>query len=285
MNYPQKKEKEFVIIESNSSSFSVNFKELIRYKDLIYLLVSRDFKVFYKQTLLGPFWYILQPLLNSSIFTIIFGRLASLPTDNIPPFIFYMCGTIMWSYFSSCTMSVSQVFLTNKDLFSKVYFPRLVAPISTILINLLQFAIQFFILLCFILYFYFLGVEFNFSYKFFLLPLLLIQLAIISIGFGCLFASMTYKYKDLSILLSFGIQLWMFITPVIYPLSMVNKKYVILYTLNPVSSVIENFRYILFGNVDFNLLLTLSIISFSIIILLFGLYMFNKVQKIFMDTI
>ena len=258
----------------------MNFKELIRYKDLIYLLVSRDFKVFYKQTLLGPFWYILQPLLNASIFTIIFGRLASLPTDNIPPFIFYMCGTIMWSYFSSCTMSVSQVFLTNKDLFSKVYFPRLVAPISTILINLLQFAIQFFILLCFILYFYFLGVEFNFSYKLFLLPLLLlIQLAIISIGFGCLFASMTYKYKDLSILLSFGIQLWMFITPVIYPLSMVNKKYVILYALNPVSSVIENFRYILFGNVDFNLLLTLSSITFSIIILLFGLYMFNRVQK------
>ena len=285
MNYPKKKEKEFVIIDSNNSAFSVNFKELIRYKDLIYLLVSRDFKVFYKQTLLGPFWYILQPLLNASIFTIIFGRLASLPTDNIPPFIFYMCGTIMWSYFSSCTMSVSQVFLTNKDLFSKVYFPRLVAPISTILINLLQFAIQFFILLCFILYFYFLGVEFNFSYKLFLLPLLLIQLAIISIGFGCLFASMTYKYKDLSILLSFGIQLWMFITPVIYPLSMVNKKYIILYALNPVSSVIENFRYILFGNVDFNLLLTLSSITFSIIILLFGLYTFNRVQKIFMDTI
>ena len=285
MSYQQKKEKEVVIINSKNNPFSLNLTELIKYRDLIYLLVSRDFKVFYKQTLLGPFWYILQPLLNASIFTIIFGRLASLPTDNIPPFIFYMCGTIMWSYFSSCTMSVSQVFLTNKDLFSKVYFPRLVAPISTILINLLQFAIQFFILLCFILYFYFLGVEFNFSYKLFLLPLLLIQLAIISIGFGCLFASMTYKYKDLSILLSFGIQLWMFITPVIYPLSMVNKKYVILYALNPVSSVIENFRYILFGNVDFNLLLTLSSISFSIIILLFGLYMFNKVQKIFMDTI
>jgi lipopolysaccharide transport system permease protein len=285
MNILQKKEREVVIINSNNNAFSLNVIELLKYRDLIYLLVSRDFKVFYKQTILGPFWYILQPLLNSSIFTIIFARIASLPTDNIPPFIFYMCGTIMWSYFSSCTMSVSQVFLSNKDLFSKIYFPRLVAPISTILINLLQFAIQFFILLCFILYFYFLGLEFNFSYKLFLLPLLLIQLAIMSIGFGCLFASITYKYKDLSILLSFGIQLWMFITPVIYPLSMVNKKYVILYTLNPVSSVIENFRYILFGNVDFNVLLTLSSISFSIIILFFGLYMFNKVQKIFMDTI
>lgn len=285
MSYYQKKEKEVVIISTKNNAFSINLRELIKYRDLIYLLVSRDFKVFYKQTILGPFWYILQPLLNSSIFTIIFGRLASLPTDNIPPFIFYMCGTIMWSYFSSCTMSVSQVFLTNKDLFSKVYFPRLVAPISIILINLLQFAIQFSILMFFILYFFFLGIEFNFSYKLFLIPLLLIQLGIISIGFGCLFASMTYKYKDLSILLSFGMQLWMFITPVIYPLSMVNQKYVILYTLNPISSVIENFRYILFGNVDFNLLLTLSSITFSIIILLFGLYTFNKVQKIFMDTI
>lgn len=285
MSHHQKKEKDVVFINSKNNAFSLNLKELIKYKDLIYLLVSRDFKVFYKQTILGPFWYILQPLLNSSIFTIIFGRLASLPTDNIPPFIFYMCGTIMWSYFSSCTMSVSQVFLTNKDLFSKVYFPRLVAPISIILINLLQFAIQFSILMFFILYFFFLGIEFNFSYKLFLIPLLLIQLGIISIGFGCLFASMTYKYKDLSILLSFGMQLWMFITPVIYPLSMVNQKYVILYTLNPISSVIENFRYILFGNVDFNLLLTLSSITFSIIILLFGLYTFNKVQKIFMDTI
>lgn len=285
MDYKKKKEKDVVTIDSKNNAFSVNFKELIKYKDLIYLLVSRDFKVFYKQTILGPFWYILQPLLNSSIFTIIFGKIASLPTDNIPPFIFYMCGTIMWSYFSSCTLSVSQVFLTNRDLFSKVYFPRLVSPISTILINLLQFFIQFFILICFILYFHLMGIQFNFDYKLLLLPLLLLQLGIISIGFGCLFASMTYKYKDLSILLSFGMQLWMFITPVIYPLSMVNKKYILLYSLNPVSSVIENFRYILFGNVNFNLLLTLSSIIFSFIILFFGLYTFNKVQKNFMDTI
>jgi len=285
MDYKKKKEKDVVTIDSKNNAFSVNFNELIKYKDLIYLLVSRDFKVFYKQTILGPFWYILQPLLNSSIFTIIFGKIASLPTDNIPPFIFYMCGTIMWSYFSSCTLSVSQVFLTNRDLFSKVYFPRLVSPISTILINLLQFFIQFFILICFILYFHLMGIQFNFDYKLLLLPLLLLQLGIISIGFGCLFASMTYKYKDLSILLSFGMQLWMFITPVIYPLSMVNKKYILLYSLNPVSSVIENFRYILFGNVNFNLLLTLSSIIFSFIILFFGLYTFNKVQKNFMDTI
>lgn len=285
MNQSKKKESNFVIIDNSKNTFSFNLKELMRYKDLIFLLVSRDFKVFYKQTILGPFWYILQPLLNSSVFTIIFSKIASLPTDSIPPFIFYMCGTIMWSYFSSSTLSVSQVFIANKELFSKVYFPRLVSPLSTIIINLIQFSIQFLILFCFIFYFKFIGMNFIFTVKLFLIPLLLFQLAIISVGFGCLFASITYKYKDLSLLLSFGMQLWMFITPVIYPLSMVNNKFLFFYTLNPVSSVIENFRYIIFGNSEFNFILTSSSILFSLIIIFFGLHRFNKVQKNFMDTI
>ena len=271
-------------ISSKRDSF-FNIKDIYEYKDLIYLFVARDFKVFYKQTILGPFWYILQPLLNSLVFTIIFGNLASLPTDEIPPFIFYMSGTILWSYFSSTTMAVSGVFSSNKDLFSKIYFPRLTVPLSNAIINYLQFFIQFITLIIFILYFYLQGFNFSFSYKLLFIIFLLIQLSMISIGFGCFFASITYKYKDLSLLLSFGMQLWMFITPVVYPLSMVNQKYIILYSINPVSSIIENFRYILFGNVEFNLILTFSSFCFSIFILICGLLIFNKVEKNFMDTI
>jgi lipopolysaccharide transport system permease protein len=275
---------ETIIITSKANSF-LNVNEILKYRDLIFLLVSRDFKVFYKQTILGPFWYILQPLLNSAVFTVIFGKIASMPTDEIPPFIFYMSGTILWSYFSTSMMSVSNVFSSNKDLFSKVYFPRLVVPISNVIINYLQFFIQFIILVLFIIYFYFNGFAFTLDLKVFLIPLLLIQLSMISIGFGCLFASITYKYKDLALLLGFGMQLWMFVSPVIYPMSMISDKYIYFYILNPVSSIIENFRYILFSNSDFNLALTVSSLFFSIVIFIFGLYIFNKVEKSFMDTI
>ena len=284
MSNKDKFEDETIIISSESNTF-LNFNEIFKYRDLIYLLVSRDFKVFYKQTILGPFWYILQPLLNSAVFTVIFGKIASMPTDEIPPFIFYMSGTILWSYFSSSMISVSNVFSSNKDLFSKVYFPRLVVPISNVIINYLQFFIQFIILVLFIIYFYFNGSSFTLDLKVFLIPLLLIQLSMISIGFGCLFASITYKYKDLALLLGFGMQLWMFVSPVIYPMSMISDKYIYFYILNPVSSIIENFRYILFSNSDFNLALTVLSLFFSIVIFIFGLYIFNKVEKNFMDTI
>ena len=284
MSNKDKFEDETIIISSESNTFLI-FNEIFKYRDLIYLLVSRDFKVFYKQTILGPFWYILQPLLNSAVFTVIFGKIASMPTDEIPPFIFYMSGTILWSYFSTSMISVSNVFSSNKDLFSKVYFPRLVVPISNVIINYLQFFIQFIILVLFIIYFYFNGSAFTLDLKVFLIPLLLIQLSMISIGFGCLFASITYKYKDLALLLGFGMQLWMFVSPVIYPMSMISDKYIYFYILNPVSSIIENFRYILFSNSDFNLALTVLSLFFSIVIFIFGLYIFNKVEKNFMDTI
>tara|TARA_B110000305_G_scaffold86431_1_gene97334 strand:- start:7909 stop:8763 length:855 start_codon:yes stop_codon:yes gene_type:complete len=284
MSNKDKFEDETIIISSESNTFLI-FNEIFKYRDLIYLLVSRDFKVFYKQTILGPFWYILQPLLNSAVFTVIFGKIASMPTDEIPPFIFYMSGTILWSYFSTSMISVSNVFSSNKDLFSKVYFPRLVVPISNVIINYLQFFIQFIILVLFIIYFYFNGSAFTLDFKVFLIPLLLIQLSMISIGFGCLFASITYKYKDLALLLGFGMQLWMFVSPVIYPMSMISDKYIYFYILNPVSSIIENFRYILFSNSDFNLALTVLSLFFSIVIFIFGLYIFNKVEKNFMDTI
>lgn len=275
---------EVILITAKRNSV-LSFFEIFKYKDLIFLFVSRDFKVFYKQTILGPFWYILQPLLNSLVFTVIFGNLASLPTDGVPPFIFYMAGTILWSNFSSTTTAISGVFASNKDLFSKVYFPRLTVPISNVIINYLQFSIQFIFLIFFMIYFQYKGSDIELDFKILLTIFLLFQLSVISIGFGCLFASLTYKYKDLSLLLGFGMQLWMFVSPVIYPLSMVNQKYIYLYSINPVSSIIENFRYILFDNVDFNLALTLSSFCFSLLIFLFGIYIFNKVEKNFMDTI
>lgn len=273
------------IIGPNTSSLISNIKQLINYFDLIKLFVSRDFKVYYKQTILGPFWYIIQPILNSGIFTLIFSGFANISTDGIPPYIFYMSGTIMWTYFSANMTNVSNIFISNKDLFSKVYFPRITIPIANSIIQIFQFILQFILLIVVILIFSFNGFDIKFNISILFLPFLIFQLSMISIGFGCLFASITYKYRDLSLLLGFATQLWMFLTPVIYPLSIVQKKYVIFYSLNPVSSIIENFRIILFNQGNFNFSLTIISLFFTILIFCSGLYIFTRVERKFMDTI
>lgn len=273
------------IIGPNTSSLISNFKQLINYFDLIKLFVSRDFKVYYKQTILGPFWFIIQPILNSGVFTLIFSGFANISTDGIPPYIFYMSGTIMWTYFSANMTNVSNIFISNKDLFSKVYFPRITIPIANSIIQIFQFILQFILLIFVMLIFSFNGFDIKFNISILFFPFLIFQLSMISIGFGCLFASITYKYRDLSLLLGFATQLWMFLTPVVYPLSIVQKKYVIFYSLNPVSSIIENFRIILFNQGNFNFSLTIISLFFTILIFCSGLYIFTRVERKFMDTI
>ena len=215
-----------LIITSKNKWYNFNLRELYKYIDLIYFLVKRDFVVFYKQTILGPLWYILQPLINTIIFTIIFGNIAKIPTDGIPPFLFYMSGNVIWLYFATCINMTSTTFSANANIFGKVYFPRLVVPISYIIISLVQFFLQLMIFILFIIYFIYKGIEFDLSFSsFLLLPFIIILTAFISIGFGIFLASLTTKYRDLKFVINFGIQLWMFATPIVYPLSIVNENY------------------------------------------------------------
>jgi len=274
-----------LVIKAEKKNFNIDIKSLFSYKDLIFMFVKRDYVVFYKQTILGPLWYLIQPLVNTIVFTVIFGNLAKISTDGIPPFIFYMAGNVIWSYFSSCLLATSSIFVANAGLFGKVYFPRLVVPISSIILSLLQFLIQFTFFTIFLIYFIYKGSDINISLTAFLLPLLLFQLALLGIGFGTLISSITAKYRDLSFALPFFIQIWMFSTPIVYPLSIVPDKYKLLASLNPMTSIVEIFRHMFLGVSSINTNIILISFLFTIIILFLGLLNFSKIEKNFMDTV
>ncbi len=274
-----------VEINSKTQISFLNFKELFKYKTLIKMFIKRDFVVFYKQTILGPLWYIIQPLANTIVFTIIFGKVARIPTDEIPPFLFYMSGTILWSYFSTCLTLNSKVFTSNADLFGKVYFPKLTVPISNVIISFSQFIIQFVLFFCFLIYYYSYGAQVNFNISIIFIPLVIIYIALVSIAFGTLISSLTAKYRDLTFALSFGIQLWMFATPIVYPLSIVPERYQLYIQLNPMTFPTEFFRGIFFNNYQFNLS-DLGISFFvTFLVLFFGLILFSRTERNFMDTV
>lgn len=214
-----------LVLKPRTGWFDIDFRELWRYRDLIIMFVKRDFVTFYKQTILGPLWYIIQPLFTTVVFTIIFGRVAHISTDGLPPFLFYMAGNIMWGYFASSLNSTSNTFNANAVIFGKVYFPRLTVPISVVLVNFVQYIIQFTLFICFYLYFWSKGATVNPNGYIFLLPLLLIQMAMLSFGIGILLSSLTTKYKDLRFALGFIIQLWMYGTPIVYPLQKFQNGY------------------------------------------------------------
>ena len=279
------KEKWTTIIDTKKSFSFERIQELFKYKDLILLFIKRDFTTYYKQTILGPIWYILQPLLNTIVFTIVFGNFAKIPTDEIPPFLFYLAGSVVWSYFSTCVNSTGNTFKTNSQIFEKVYFPRIVMPISNIIFSMLQFGIQFLFFLCFLLYFYYSGVEIILDYKVFLIILLLFHLAILSLGVGALISSLCSKYKDLSLAIGFGIQLWMFATPIVYPLSVIPENFHFLISLNPVTSIVESFRHIFLGNSSISFEIYSTSIIVTLFIFLMGLFSFIKVEKNFIDTV
>ncbi len=274
-----------LIIKPHKGLFDLNLKEVWDYRDLIYLLVRRDFIARYKQTILGPLWFIIQPLLTTIMFTIVFGRIAKIPTDGLPHMLFYMAGIVLWNYFSKTFIATSNTFRANVGLFSKVYFPRLVIPITTVISNLFLFALQFLFLLVFIIYYVALGVKIQLTWFVLMIPVLVFISAVYGLGFGIIVSSMTTKYRDLAFLLSFGMQLWMYLTPIVYPLSQVPKKYLIWILLNPITSLVEAFRKAILGVGTVTSGQLAYSFVFGFVVLFAGILIFNKVEQNFMDTI
>lgn len=273
------------IIKPKTGWFDINLKELIQYKDLIVMFVKRDFKTLYKQTILGPLWIIISPLLTTLMFTVVFGNIASIPTDGMPQIVFYMLGTTVWTYFSTCLTKTSSTFTGNAAIFGKVYFPRLVTPISTVISGLINFGVQFLMFLGFMAYFMIKGSPIHPNLWILITPLLLVQLAALALGFGIIISSLTTKYRDLAVLVTFGVQLWMYATPVVYPASQISGKLKTLMMLNPVSPIVETFRYAFLGSgsIPWNYL-GISVIT-TLVVLFAGVVLFSRVEKTFMDTV
>ena len=279
-------------ITSHHRLFDLHVRETFLYRDLIFLFVKRDFTAKYKQTILGPLWAVIQPLLTTVVFTIIFGRLAKLTTADapgdlmIPGFLFYMAGNICWGYFSTTINDVSNVFVRNRNIMGKVYFPRLVGPISSACSNLISFGIQFALMLAILLIYIFTGsAGIRLTPMLLIIPLLVLHLMILAIGCGIIVSSVTTKYRDLAMLVSFGLQLWQYGAPVAYGLELVPDQYRGLYMLNPVTPILTAFRYAMFGTGYFSI--THYMISWFVtgIIFMVGLVLFSRIERTFMDTI
>jgi len=264
---------------------NINFKEMIQYWDLILLFVKRDFVIFYKQTILGPLWYIIQPLFNTLVFTVIFGKVAKIPTDGIPPPIFYLSGTIIWTYFSFCLKQTGTTFVTNAQVFGKVYFPRVTVPISIAITAVLQFIIQFIIFLCFFFYYKLSGSTFQPNIYILALPLIVLHMAVLSVGMGLIISAATAKYRDLTFAMEFFIQLWMYLTPIVYPLSQVPDRLKIFILINPMTAVVESFRGAFLGASALTPQGLLLSIMLTILIFIGGIIIFSRVEKTFLDTV
>ena len=283
----ENKEKKWdLTITPRDRLLAIDWKELWRYRDMFVLFVERNFRTAYKQTILGPLWFIITPVLSVIVYATVFGGIANIPTDGIPPILFYLLGISVWGYFSSCVSATSNSFVTNADIFGKVYFPRIIMPLVAVTTNLLTFAIQLAIFAAFYVYYAATGTSLVIHWQVVLFPLLILLLALMSVGFGMIFSSMTTKYRDLQIMLAKIISLWVYITPVIYPLSLVtNEKLHMAMSLNPVTPVMEAIKYSLLGQGQFSWLWLGYSTAFTLVLLIFGLMLFNKVQKSFMDTV
>lgn len=274
-----------LVIRPKRHLLDINLKEIWDYRDLVMLFVRRDFVAKYKQTILGPFWFVLNPLISTLMYTLVFAGIAKIPTQGFPPQLFYLSGIVAWSYFASCLNGTSSTFLSNAGIFGKVYFPRLVSPISVIISSVVQLGIQLLLLAVFIGYYSLKGYQLQFNIHILYIPLLIINLALLGLGFGIIFSALTTKYRDLSNFLGFGVQLWMYITPVIYPASSVPEKYRILVFLNPVAPLVEAFKYGLIGAGEFNAGRLLYSVVFTVVLLFTGVILFNRTEQNFMDTV
>lgn len=272
-------------IEPKQSLFDLNLKELWSYRDLIMLFVRRDFVALYKQTILGPLWFFVQPLLSTAMFTIVFAKIAQFSTAGLPPIVFYLSGTIAWNYFSTTLLKTSETFTQNSNIFGKVYFPRLTVPISIVISNLIQFAIQFILLILIIIYYSYNGYDFKYDISLLLIPMMLVILAGLGLGFGILISSLTTKYRDLKQLVNFGVQLWMYITPIIFPLTSVNGKYRIFFLINPLTGIVETFRTILLGVGQINYYYLGYSAVFMILLITIGVILFNRTERNFTDYV
>jgi lipopolysaccharide transport system permease protein len=274
-----------LIIEPKRGLLDLHLKDLYRYRDLVLLFVRRDFVAVYKQTILGPLWYLIQPLLTTITFTVIFGNIAQLPTDGLPQFLFYMSGTVIWTYFADCLTKTSNTFVNNAQLFGKVYFPRLAVPVSILLSNLITFAIQFTFFLAFMGFFALTGADLRPNWWILISPVLIFMMAGLGLGFGIIISSLTTKYRDLRFLVQFGVQLLMYATPVIYPVSSIPARFQPLIQANPMTPIVEAFRYAFLGAGSFNPMNLLYSFGFMLVVVVIGTVIFNRVEATFMDTV
>jgi lipopolysaccharide transport system permease protein len=274
------------IISPVNSYWNLKLGELFRYRDLIFLFVKRDFSAVYKQTILGPLWLFIQPIFTTLIFFFVFTKIAKIPTGGIDPILFYLAGITLWNYFSDCFVKTSNTFVANAGIYGKVYFPRLVIPISIVISNLIKLGVQLIVFaVVFIYKINFEGLSFSFHSTLFFLPVLILIMAILGLGLGIVFSALTTKYRDFSFLLAFGIQLLMYATPIIYPLSYTSGQLNKWINLNPLTPLIENFKFALFGIGHFDYVGLLYAACISVIILFVGIILFNRVEKNFMDTV
>ena len=275
-----------MIIRPQEKLWKINLKEVWAYRDLITLFVKRNIVVQYKQTILGPLWYLIQPVLTVIMNMVVFGGIAHMSTDGIPQALFYMAGNVCWFYFSDCLNQTSNTFVANQGIFGKVYFPRMVVPISTVISNLLRFGIQLLLFVAIWIYFFASGSDIHLTWTILLVPILVVMLAGLGLGFGILISSTTTKYRDLTILFTFVVQLWMYATPIVYPISMVtNETLHTIIMLNPMTSIIEAFKYATLGQGYFSWGALGYSFAFMCILMLWGIVVFNKVQRSFMDTV
>jgi lipopolysaccharide transport system permease protein len=274
-----------LVIRPKTGWFDLHLSDLWRYRDLTMLFVWRDFVAQYKQTILGPLWHIIQPLFTTLLFTLVFGRVAKLPTDGLPPMLFYMAGITCWNYFAQCLNSTAGTFIGNAGIFGKVYFPRLCVPVSVVMSNIIKFGIQFSLFLGFVAWYWRQGAPIHFTLAVLLLPVLVLIMAALGLGTGIIVSSLTIRYRDLQVLITFGVQLAMYATPVILPLSKVPEKYRWLVLANPMSALIETFRTAFLGSGTFSLPELLYSAVATLIILAVGIVLFNHVERTFMDTV
>lgn len=272
-------------IKAKNGWFDFSLKELLQYKDLIFLYVKKNYAVMYKQTILGPLWLILNPLITVLLYTFVFGNIAGMATDGSPKLAFYLASNSLWAYFSTCITQTSATFTNNAAVFGKVYFPRLVLPISTVMTALLDLLIQIVMLIVVMVFYSVQGYDFNIGIHSLLAPLLIFQIALLGLGFGIIISSLTTKYRDLAIVVGFGVQLWMYASPVVYSISQIPEKYYYMYMLNPIAPIISTWRYAFLGTGDVHgAFWGLSWIT-TIVVLLVGVVLFSRIEKTFMDTV
>lgn len=284
------KEQPVTIIRPRSGWFDLPIRELLRYRDLILLFVKRDFVSLYKQTVLGPAWAVIQPFLTTIVFSLVFGSIAGLAPEGVPSFLFYLSGTVVWTYFSNCLTRTSDTFIANAAILGKVYFPRLVMPVATVLSKLIDFAIQYSFFLVFLVIYMATGARISPNWLILLTPLMLLQLAMLSLGCGVIISAATTKYRDLRMLVSFGVQLWMYASPVAYDMFSMSafspgSRYYGLYMLNPVTPIVNLFRYAYLGIGQVDWLYYGISWAVTAVLLFIGIVLFSRVEKTFMDTV
>ncbi|MFR3226299.1 MAG: ABC transporter permease [Blautia massiliensis (ex Durand et al. 2017)] len=275
------------VIRPRSGWFDINLKELWQYRDLTLMFVKRNFTVLYKQTILGPAWILLNPLITTLIFNVVFGNMAGMPTDGVPGFLFYMAGNTVWTFFANCVNNTANTFVTNSQVFGKVYFPRLTMPVSQVITSLINFIIQAAMYLAFWLYFYFTGAGVRFTLWALAIPLIMLQVMLLGLGVGIIVSSLTTKYRDLAIAVGFGVQLWMYASPVVYPLSMLDTspRLRVLVQLNPMTAPIEMFRAATLGTGSVSAGSIVYSVLFTVGALVLGVVLFSRIEKTFMDTV